>query len=139
MIVKVWVSERNPSHGGKDRMPAQRKYSSELCERAVRMAVDARRDPATKPGAIWRIGEQLGINAETLRGWVQQAEIDGGDRPGTTTSDAARLNDLKKEVRELRRANAVEKPSTLQVTATCTRSGASVAASSRTGEYIILS
>lgn len=38
---------------------------------------------------------------------VTQAEIDAGDRPGTTTSDAERLAELEKENRELRRANAI--------------------------------
>jgi transposase-like protein len=73
------------------------------------MAVDARRDPATRSGALKRIGEQLGINPETLRNWVIQAEIDAGHRPGTTTDDATRLAELEREVRELRRANAILK------------------------------
>ncbi len=62
-------------------MAAPRKYPDELRERATRMAVEARRDPATKPGALARIGKQLGINPETLRNWATQAEIDGGVRP----------------------------------------------------------
>ena len=73
------------------------------------MAVDARRDPATRSGAFRRVGERLGINPETLRNWVVQAEIDEGHRPGTTTSDTERLAELEKEVRELRRANAILK------------------------------
>ena len=88
-------------------MAAPRKYPEERRERAIRMAVDARRDPVTGPGALRRVGEQLGINAETLRNWVQQAEIDAGARPGTTTSDAQRL--AERENRELRRANAILK------------------------------
>jgi transposase-like protein len=90
-------------------MAAPRKYPDELRERATRMAVEARRDPATRVGALKRIGEQLGINAETLRNWVIQAEIDEGYRPGTTTDDATRLAELEREVRELRRANAILK------------------------------
>src|SRR4051794_22305832 len=90
-------------------MAAPRKYPDELRERATRLAVDARRDPATRTGALKRIGEQLGINAETLRNWVIQAEIDGGPRPGPPTDDAPRLAELEREVRELRRANAVLK------------------------------
>lgn len=35
-------------------MPAPRKYSDELRERATRMAVDARKDPAARAGAIRR-------------------------------------------------------------------------------------
>lgn len=48
---------------------------------------------------------------ETLRNWVRQAEIDGGVRPGTTTSDAERLAQLERENRELRRANEILKTS----------------------------
>ena len=88
-------------------MGAPRKYPDELRERAIRMAVDLRRDPATRIGALARVGEQLGINPETLRNWVNQAEIDAGDRPGTTTSDAQRLAELERENRELRRSNAI--------------------------------
>ncbi len=88
-------------------MAAPRKYPDELRDRATRMAVDARRGPATRTGALRRIGEQLAINPETLRNWVTQAEIDEGHRPGTTTDDAARLAELEREVRELRRANAI--------------------------------
>jgi transposase len=90
-------------------MAAPRKYPEELRERAVRLAVEARRDPVTRSGALRRIGEQLGINPETLRNWVTQAEIDEGHRPGTTTDDAARLAKLERENRELRRANAILK------------------------------
>jgi transposase len=88
-------------------MPAPRKYPDELRERAIRMTLDAKKDPATRPGACRRIGEQLGINPDTLRGWVTRVEVDNGVRPGTTSSDAARLSELEREVRELRRANAI--------------------------------
>ncbi len=91
-------------------MAAPRKYNSvELKERATRMAVEARKDPATRPGALKRIGDQLGVHPEALRTWVKQAEIDGGDRPGTTTSEAERIAQLERENRELRRANTILK------------------------------
>ena len=92
-------------------MPALRKYPDELRERAIRLTLEARKDPASRPGAIRRIGEQLGINPETLRRWVSQAEVDEGTRPGTTTTDAQRLVELEREVRELRRANHILKTS----------------------------
>jgi transposase len=86
---------------------ASRRYPDELRERATRMAVEARRDPATKAGALARIGQQLGVDPETLRNWVRQAEVDEGYRPGTTTDDPQRMSALKREVRRLRRANAI--------------------------------
>lgn len=88
-------------------MAAPRKYSVELRDRAIRMALDARRDPETRTGAIKRVADQLGIHPEALRTWVRQAEIDEGDRPGTTTADTQRLAELEREVRELRRANHI--------------------------------
>jgi len=86
-------------------MAAPRKYPEELRERAIRMAVDLR-NPATKTGAPRR-GESLGINPETLRSWVGQAEIDEGHRAGVTTAEAQRITELEHEVRELRRANEI--------------------------------
>lgn len=92
-------------------MAAPRKYPEELRERATRMAVQLRQDPATKLGAIARVADQLGMQRETLRGWVRQAEIDGGGRPGTTSADVGRLAKLEQEVRELRRASHILKTS----------------------------
>ena len=88
-------------------MAAPRKYPEELRERAIRLTLDARKDSAGRAGACSRIGEQLGINAETLRGWVTQAEVDAGTRPGTTSSEADRIAELERDNRELRRANAI--------------------------------
>jgi len=88
-------------------MSAPKKFSDELRERATRMAVELRRDPETRGGAIRRVSEQLGMHPETLRNWVRQAEVDGGVRPGPTTSDAQRLAELEQENRELRRANHI--------------------------------
>ena len=88
-------------------MVAPKKYSDELRGRATRMALEARRDPATSTGAIKRIADQFGIHPEALRTWVRQAEIDGGVRPGTRTEDETRLVELEREVRELRRANEI--------------------------------
>ena len=53
------------------------------------------------------VGHKLGVNPETLRNWVEKAEIDSGQRPGTTSDDKKRIAELKKEVRELRRANEI--------------------------------
>ena len=40
---------------------------------------------------------------------MRQAEIDEGQRPGTSTADAQRIAELEREVRDLRRANEILK------------------------------
>ena len=90
-------------------MAALKKYPGELRERLIRLAVEARQDPGRKAGAVQRVGEQLVINPEMLRGWVKQAEVDAGMAAGTTTADAARISELERENRELRRANEILK------------------------------
>ena len=90
-------------------MAAPRKYPQELKDRAVRLVFEVRSDSQSKRGAIAQVGEQLGINPETLRNWGKQAEIDGGQRPGTSTSDAVRIAELERENKDLRRANAILK------------------------------
>ena len=85
----------------------QKKYPDELRERATRMTLDALADPARAKGAIRRIADELGVHPEALRTWVKKAQVDGGLRPGTTTDEAARIKELEKEVRELRRANEI--------------------------------
>jgi len=90
-------------------MSAPRKYPPELRERAMRLVQEARRgDPELSlNAAVVRIGQRTGVNADTLRGWVKQAAIDAGERPGTSTTDAARIKQLEAENRELKRANEI--------------------------------
>jgi transposase len=88
-------------------MPAPRKYPDELRERAVRLVLDVAGEAGSVTNACRRIGEQLGINTDTLRGWVKQAQIDAGARPGLTTAESARVKQLERENAELRRANAI--------------------------------
>ena len=90
-------------------MAAPRKHPDELRERATRLAVEARKDPAARDGAIRRIADQLDVHPEALRTWVKRAETDEGVRPGTTSQDTARIAELEREVKELRRANAILK------------------------------
>jgi transposase-like protein len=90
-------------------VPAPRKYQNELRERAQRLVAEAREQ---EPGlsltaAVARIGPRVGISPDTLRGWCRQGDVDAGRAPGTTTVDAAKIRELEREVRELRRANEI--------------------------------
>jgi transposase len=59
--------------------------------------------------AIVSIAEKSEIGAETLRKWVRRAEVDGGSRAGLTSDEHARMQELERENRELRRANEILK------------------------------
>ena len=57
-----------------------------------------------------RTSPALGIHKEALRQWVRQAEADQGRRPELlTTSEREELKRLRKEVADLKRANAILK------------------------------
>lgn len=90
-------------------MAAPRKYPEELRQRAIRLVLETREQDAslTLNAAVTRIATRVGVNPDTLRGWCKQAEIDSGRRPGTTTGDAARIKELEREVKELKRANEI--------------------------------
>ncbi len=65
-------------------------------------------DPALAVSTACRlVGEQIGINKNTLRNWVKHNHVDSGMTPGMTTDDKQRITDLEKEIRELRRANEI--------------------------------
>jgi transposase len=88
---------------------SQRRYSPEVKERAVRLVMALREETGEKHGSVKRVAEQLDIGVESLRSWVKQAEIDAGERPGTTSGEAERIKELEQENKELRRANSILK------------------------------
>jgi transposase len=90
-------------------MPAPRKYPAELRERAQRMVMEARAEDASLSlnQAVLRIGPRVGVNPDTLRGWFKQAQIDRGERAGVTSVESARVRELERENRELKRANEI--------------------------------
>ena len=85
------------------------KYPVELRERAVKLVLEIREQTGERHGAVTRVAKELGIGTESLRGWVNRAEIHSGRRPGTSIADAQRIAQLEREVRELRRANDILK------------------------------
>jgi transposase len=90
-------------------MAGRKPHPAELRDRAVRMVFEVRAETDNPRGSIARVADRLGINKETLRNWVAQAEVDEGRRPGPTTADKQRIAELEREVRDLRRANEILK------------------------------
>jgi transposase len=73
------------------------------------MVIEIREQTGEKHGVTARVARELGIGAQSLANWVNQAEIDEGRRAGTSSKDAERIAELEREVRELRRANDILK------------------------------
>jgi len=80
-------------------MGRPRKYPVEVRERAVRLARESE-------GGITPVARDLGLNPETLRGWVRRAEADDGSRRDLlSTREREELAVLRRENRQLRRSN----------------------------------
>ena len=90
-------------------MTKSNKFSPEVRERAVRMVQEHRGDYPSLWSAIESIAPKIGCVPQTLNEWVKKAEVDSGLRVGTTTSDAQRIKELERKVKELRRANDILK------------------------------
>ena len=86
---------------------ATNKFSAEVRERAGRMVLEHQDEHASQWAAMGSIAAKIGCTAETLRGWVRQAERDLGVRAGPTSEERERIKALVREVRELRQANEI--------------------------------
>ncbi|GAA4485336.1 transposase [Rhodococcus olei] len=91
-------------------MSGSKRYPAELRERAVRMVAEVRTEHSSQWGAIRPVAEKLGIGStQTLANWVNQDQVDRGQRPGVTTDAAEELRKLRAENRELKQANEILK------------------------------
>ena len=90
-------------------MNKMNKFSPEVRERAVRMVQEHKGEYASLWAAVESIAPKIGCVPQTLLEWVKRVEVDTGVREGVTTSEAQRVKDLEREVKELRRANEILK------------------------------
>ena len=94
-------------YGAEDQAGALNEITLGKVLEAVRLVRQLRRELGTDQGAVARVAKQLGYVVESVRAWVKQADIDEGERPGTTTADAERIKELEQENRELKRSNEI--------------------------------
>jgi transposase len=82
-------------------------YSPEFRERAVRLVMEHRDEYQSEAAALTAIAGKLGCSPDSLRVWARQVQRDGGDRPGQTSAEKARIKELERENRELRQVNEI--------------------------------
>ena len=81
-------------------MPAP--YPQEFCDDVVRVAQN--REPGTQ---LKQIAKDFGISFSCLTNWMRQAEIEAGNKPGTTATEAAELRAARRRIRLLEQENEV--------------------------------
>lgn len=85
----------------------------ELKARAVRLVVEHQQEYPSLNAAAGAVAKQLGLGHETVRRWVVQAQVDGGQRQGSTSEELAEIKALKARVRRLEEDNAILKAATV--------------------------
>lgn len=83
-------------------------YPAELQERAVRLVLEHLGSYESDMEAIRSVAGKMGMHPDTLRIWVRRSQADAGKRSGDGKEDEE-LRQLRREVKELRRANEILK------------------------------
>lgn len=78
-----------------------RKYDEQFKARAVRLVNDHAEEYDTRTACIVAVAKRLAVSYESLRRWVNQSEVDTGQRDGVPTDIARENKELKRKNREL--------------------------------------
>ena len=88
-------------------------YPAGQRERAVKMVLDHLDEYRSVYAARQVIGPKVGVGAESLRRWTLQAQVDAAQRPGATTAEQQRIEELERENRDLKEANEILKAASI--------------------------
>jgi transposase-like protein len=84
-----------------------KKIDPAVKERCVRLALEQLPQFPSLTAVAESVARREGLGKETVRRWVVQAQIDGGQRQGATSEELAQIRELKARVRRLEEDNEV--------------------------------
>lgn len=90
-----------------------KKIDPKLRARALRLVSEHLGEYPSLTAASAAVAKQLGVGKESVRRWVVQEQVDGGQRLGSTTEEVAEIKTLKAKVRRLEEDNAILKAATV--------------------------
>ena len=89
-----------------------KKYDEDFKTRAVRLVADHAEEYDSPTACIVAVAKRLSVAPETLRRWINQHQVDAGQREGVS-SDVVRENrELKRKNRELEETVEILKAAT---------------------------
>ena len=91
-------------------MPAKKEYTAEFKDQAVRFVLEEIEPDESRKHACERLAPRLSVKSVTLYNWVKQsapAKTRASAPPGSVEELRAQVQTLKRENRELARANAI--------------------------------
>ncbi len=74
------------------------RYTTQEKTRAIRLCRERAAGKGTSQGVAIEVASQLGYGPESVRRWWKQQDIDDGQAPGRTCSDADRIAELEAEL-----------------------------------------
>jgi transposase len=84
-----------------------KKIDPAVKERCVRQVLEHLTEYSSLTAAAEVVARREGLGKETVRRWVIQAQVDGGQRQGVTSDELAEIRELKAKVRRLEEDNEI--------------------------------
>lgn len=84
-----------------------KKIDARVKERCVRLVLEHQGEYPSLSAAAAAVARREGVGKESVRRWVIQAQIDGGQRQGATSQELAEIKELKARVRRLEEDNEI--------------------------------
>ena len=84
-----------------------KRIDAKVKERCVRLVLDHLAEYPSLTAAAEAVARREGVGKESVRRWVVQAQVDGGQRHGVTSEELAQIKELRARVRRLEEDNEI--------------------------------